>query len=39
MIRRGTMPIRGIDSMGPQFRSMLQEWTAAGNPYYRPLPE
>jgi hypothetical protein len=39
MIRRGTMPICGIDSMGPQFRSMLQEWTAAGNPYYRPLPE
>ena len=39
MIRRGTMPIRGIDSMGPQFRSMLQEWTAAGNRYYRPLPE
>ena len=39
MIRRGTMPIRGIDPMGPQFRSMLQEWTAAGHPYYRPLPE
>ena len=39
MIRRGTMPIRGIDPMGPQFRSMLQEWTAVGNPYYRPLPE
>ncbi len=39
MIRRGTMPIRGIDPMGPQFRSMIQEWAAAGNPYYRPLPE
>jgi hypothetical protein len=39
MIRRGTMPIRGIDPMGPEFRSMLQEWTAAGNAYYRPLPE
>jgi hypothetical protein len=38
MIRRGTMPIRGIDPMGPQFRTMLQEWTAAGHPYYRPLP-
>jgi hypothetical protein len=38
MIRRGTMPIRGIDPMGPQFRSMLQEWTAGGRPYYRPLP-
>jgi hypothetical protein len=38
MIRRGTMPMRGIDSMGPEFRSMLQEWTAAGHRYYRPLP-
>jgi hypothetical protein len=38
-IRRGTMPIRGIDPMGPQFRTMLQEWTGAGRPYYRPLPE
>lgn len=39
MIRRGTMPIRGIDPMGPAFRGMLQEWTAAGHPYYRPLPD
>ena len=38
-IRRGTMPIRGIDPMGPQFRAMLQDWTGAGRPYYRPLPE
>ena len=38
-IRRGTMPIRGIDPMGPQFRSMLQEWTGAGRSYYRPLPQ
>jgi hypothetical protein len=38
-IRRGTMPIRGIDPMGPQFRAMLQEWTGAGRSYYRPLPE
>ena len=38
-IRRGTMPMRGIDPMGPQFREMLGAWTKAGNPYYRPLPE
>ncbi len=38
-IRRGTMPLRGIDPMGPQFRAMLGAWTNAGNPYYRPLPE
>lgn len=38
-IRRGTMPIRGIDPMGPQFRAMLQEWTKAGKSYYRPLPD
>lgn len=38
-IRRGTMPMRGIDPMGPQFREMRQSWVGAGNPYYRPLPE
>ena len=38
-IRRGTMPMRGIDSMGPQFREMRQTWAAAGQPYYRPLPD
>jgi hypothetical protein len=38
-IRRGTMPMRGIDPMGPQFRAMLAEWTQAGRPYYRPLPD
>lgn len=37
-IRRGTMPIRGIDPMGPGFRAMLQEWVGAGKAYYRPLP-
>jgi hypothetical protein len=36
-IRRGTMPMRGIDPMGPDFRAMLGEWTRAGHPYYRPL--
>jgi hypothetical protein len=38
-IRRGTMPMRGVDPMGPKFREMLGAWTKAGNPYYRPLPE
>jgi hypothetical protein len=38
-IRRGTMPMRGIDPMGPQFREMRQSWVGAGNSYYRPLPE
>ena len=38
-IRRGTMPMRGIDSMGPQFREMLQTWVGAGQPFYRPLPD
>ena len=38
-IRRGTMPMRGLDPMGPEFRTMLAQWTAAGRPYYRPLPD
>jgi hypothetical protein len=38
-IRRGTMPMRGADSMGPEFRAMLQDWVGAGKPYYRPLPD
>jgi hypothetical protein len=25
--------------MGPQFREMIQAWGAAGQPYYRPLPD
>jgi hypothetical protein len=37
-IRRGSMPIRGIDPMGPKFREMLQDWVRSGRPYYRPLP-
>jgi hypothetical protein len=36
-IRRGSMPMRGIDPMGPKFREMHAEWTAAGHSYYRPL--
>src|SRR5262249_39905269 len=37
-IRRGSMPIRGIDPMGPKFREMIQAGRGAGDPYYRPLP-
>jgi hypothetical protein len=36
-IRRGSMPMRGIDPMGPEFRGMLRAWTESGRPYYRPL--
>lgn len=36
-IRRGTMPMRGIDPMGPAFQEMFQAWQAAGHSYYRPL--
>jgi hypothetical protein len=36
-IRRGSMPIRGIDPMtSPEFLELYQEWTARGRPYYRP---
>ena len=37
-IRRGSMPIRGIDSMGPEFAAMVGEWLGAGHTYYTPLP-
>ncbi len=37
-IRRGSMPMRGIDPRGPAFIEMLGDWIGAGNPYYRPLP-
>lgn len=37
MIRRGTMPMRALDPMGPEFRAMLGEWTKAGKRYYLPL--
>ena len=36
-IRRGSMPIRGIDPMtSPEFLALWQEWSARGRPYYRP---
>jgi hypothetical protein len=38
-IRRGSMPMRGIDPRGPAFIEMLGDWIGAGNPYYRPLPK
>ena len=38
-IRRGSMPIRGLDPMGPKFREMRDAWVGGGQPYYRPLPE
>ena len=39
MIRRGSLPIRGIDPMGPVFAKMLADWQAAGNSYYLPLQD
>jgi hypothetical protein len=38
-IRRGSMPMRGIDPMGLEFRAMFRAWTESGQPYYRPLPD
>jgi hypothetical protein len=37
-IRRGSMPMRGIDSMGPAFVSMVRDWIVSGHSYYTPLP-
>ncbi len=36
-IRRGSMPIRGLDPMGPAFFEMYSAWAEAGKPYYVPL--
>ena len=38
-IRRGSMPIRGIDPAGPAFFEMTAAWRAAGNDYYLPLDD
>jgi len=37
-IRRGSMPIRGLDPMGPAFFELYTEWAQAGKPYYEALP-
>ena len=36
-IRRGSMPIRGLDPMGAPFAELYSEWIQAGRPYYVPL--
>lgn len=33
-IRRGSMPIRGLDPMGADFVDLYHEWIATGRPYY-----
>ena len=38
-IRRGSMPIRGIDPSGPAFFEMVSDWAAQGKPYYLPLAD
>ena len=39
MIRRGSMPIRGLSSAGPEFFAMVQEWAAQGKPYYLQIKD
>lgn len=36
-IRRGSMPIRGKNPMGPEFFELFKEWEAAGKPGYESL--
>jgi hypothetical protein len=36
-IRRGSMPIRGQDPMGPEFGPLFEQWRAAGAVYYAPM--
>lgn len=38
-IRRGSMPIRGIDPSGPKFYEMVTDWAQQGKPYYLPLAD
>lgn len=38
-IRRGSMPIRGIDPMqSAEMADLMGEWIAGGRPYYQPRP-
>ena len=37
-IRRGSMPMRGIDPAGEQFIDIVRDWRRAGHTYYTPLP-
>lgn len=37
-IRRGSMPIRGKNPMGPEFFELHAEWKAAGSPTYPVQP-
>jgi hypothetical protein len=38
-IRRGSMPIRGVDPAGPAFFQMVGDWVSQGNTYYVPLAD
>ncbi len=38
-IRRGSMPIQGIDPMGPKFVELFAESQTDGWPYYKPLSD
>jgi hypothetical protein len=35
VIRRGSMPMNGVDPFGQEFFDFVAEWTAAGSPRYR----
>ena len=36
-IRRGSMPIRGMDPFGADFVELYSEWQQAGRPYYKGM--